>query len=100
MKAILVRLPDDIVEALKRLKEQTDVPTNRLITRLIRQEIESLRELKYEEKDAISAYNFGRGIISDKPLLKNDPRACTKAELKSVEKQVAVLLAQPKVEKQ
>jgi predicted transcriptional regulator len=50
MKSIIIRLPDDLHAALKRLKEQTDVPTNRRISRLLRQEIESLRELKYEEQ--------------------------------------------------
>ena len=50
MKVITVRLPDDLAEALKARKRATGVTTNHLISRLIRMELESVRESKYEIK--------------------------------------------------
>jgi len=45
-----VRIPAVMAEALKKRELETDIPTSRLIRRLIRMELESVRELKYEQK--------------------------------------------------
>ena len=45
-----VRIPAAMAEALKKRELETDIPTSRLVRRLIRMELESVRELKYEQK--------------------------------------------------
>jgi hypothetical protein len=49
-KMLSVRISATMAEALVKRELETDIPTSRLVRRLISMELESVRELKYEQK--------------------------------------------------
>jgi hypothetical protein len=73
-KALTISVPAELFAALTDLRKNQSVNISAFCTHAIYAALEAELQQNQPAEYPIRARNFGRGIISDKPLLENDPR--------------------------